>query len=311
MRAPATRRPRRGFTLAELLIVVVLLGLVGSAITTLVVRQQRFYRGANEIIDTRSQLRQAASIIPTELRGLSSIGGDIQALGPQLLQFRAPLGTSIVCQKLLANQVALPPATLASGTVLTSFLGTPAAGDVVYVYDDGASDGGSDDSWVPLTISAVAEVTTACLPATGFTAAGDATQPRYQVTFTSAVPANVRVGAPMRFTRPVRYSLYQASDRLWYLGYEQFAAGAWTGVQPVSGPYLAGDAAAPADRGLEFRYFDEGGAAITAIADAARVARVDVVVRGQTRQPVQLSGAAPTAAFRDSLNVTIAIRNRQ
>jgi prepilin-type N-terminal cleavage/methylation domain-containing protein len=309
---PTPAHPRRGFTLVELLVVIVLLGIVGGTITTLVVRQQRFYRGASEIIDTRSQLRQAASILPTDLRGLSSIGGDIVTLAPQQLEFRAPIGTSIVCER-SGNTVTLPPAVLASGTVLTSFLNTPGAGDVAFVYDDQDASIGSDDQWVPLTVSSVVSPggTTGCPTATGFTQTGDAAQPRMQVTFGGTLPATVIAGAPMRFTRRVRYSLYRASDNLWYLGYEQQVNGSWTGVQPVSGPYLAGDAAAVGDRGLQFRLFNEAGTEVTSLAAATTVARVDIVVRGQSRQPVQLSGTAPTQLFRDSLNVSVAIRNRQ
>jgi prepilin-type N-terminal cleavage/methylation domain-containing protein len=313
----STRRPRRGFTLVELLVVMVMLGLVGSAITTVVVRQQRFYRGANEIIDTRAQIRQAVAILPTELRGLSSVGGDILAIAERQVDFRAPIGTSIVCQKISTNQFALPPDSLYSGQVLTSFLSVPVLGDTVFVYDDGTKVDGSDDVWVTAVVRLVSApiAGTYCLPATGFTALQDASKMRRRYTLSrpdgTSLPTTIQVGAPIRFTRPVRYSLYRATDDKWYLGYSSYDvnAGGWSATQPVSGPYLAGDATAEGDRGLRFRLYNQAGTEVTNVAAAPTVTRVDIVVRGETRQPVQLSGTAPTRAFRDSLNLSVAIRN--
>ena len=54
------RPPRRsGFTLVELLVVLLLLTIVGGALMRMVNNQQRFYRGTYDLIELRSQLRQA------------------------------------------------------------------------------------------------------------------------------------------------------------------------------------------------------------------------------------------------------------
>ena len=73
-------RRRAGFTLIELLISMVLMGLVSAAIVKLLLRQQRFYNSATDLIQTRQQIRQAAGMLPSDLRGISSVGADISAM---------------------------------------------------------------------------------------------------------------------------------------------------------------------------------------------------------------------------------------
>ena len=92
------RRPparRAGFTLVELLIVMVLMSFVASAIVVLLVRQQRFYGSASTVIETRQQIRQAAGILPLDLRGISSIGGDIYAVTKDSIAFRSTFGAAV------------------------------------------------------------------------------------------------------------------------------------------------------------------------------------------------------------------------
>ena len=50
---PARPRARRGFTVIELMVTVVLFGLVMASLMGVLARQQRFSRGTNEVIDTR------------------------------------------------------------------------------------------------------------------------------------------------------------------------------------------------------------------------------------------------------------------
>ena len=67
-------------TLVEIMIALVLLGIISGVIMRVIVRQQRFYQGANQIMTQRGQLRQATSVLPVDLRSLSSVGEDIRAV---------------------------------------------------------------------------------------------------------------------------------------------------------------------------------------------------------------------------------------
>ena len=128
------RAARRGFTLTELLVTITVLGLVMGVVMRLLDRQQRFYRNANEIIDGRSQLRQAASLLPSDLRGISSTGSDVQLMNPTSVQVLANFGSAVICDRRAggalpsANQFDLPPLEGVKNTY-TTWIRQPRAGD--------------------------------------------------------------------------------------------------------------------------------------------------------------------------------------
>ena len=68
----AAGRSRPGFTLAEMLVVMVLLTIVGGSLMGVLSKQQRFYRGVSDLGDLRSQLRQAEAVMSSDIRVGSS-----------------------------------------------------------------------------------------------------------------------------------------------------------------------------------------------------------------------------------------------
>ncbi len=297
----------RGFTLVEVMVALVLVGIVGISVTAALVRQQRFYSGATEVVAVHAQMRDAASILPMELRNISSSAGDISALSDSAIEFRFTYGSAIVCEVAGAT-VTLPPATLSNGNVLASFLGDPDLGDTVFVYDSTAP---AATPWAAhAIISAPMAGTESCRSPNPFVAAADDGAPRLRFGVSPALGSGSPPGSPVRFTRRVRYRLYQAStDRQWYLGHDEYRAGGWSGVQPVSGPYRPYAPGAPTTSGLYLRYFTSGGDAVTGIAAARSIARVEVIVNGRSSRMVSDGGPA-RAVFHDSLHTAVAIRNR-
>ena len=137
MRGSIQRHRPDGFTLIELMIVVALLGIIGAMLTTILVRQQRFHRAVTNLTDTRARMRDIATIMPTDLRSVSTAGKDLLAISDTSMQFRAFIGASIMCRFASAQVIELPPKNLASKSVLTAWINPPAPNDIVYVYDDG------------------------------------------------------------------------------------------------------------------------------------------------------------------------------
>jgi type II secretory pathway pseudopilin PulG len=305
-------------TLVELLIAITLLSVVMGTILTVVMRQQRFYRSASEIMETRSQLRSATSILPVELRGVSTqirdaagniVGSDILSMGPNMIEFRSTFGTGVICDVAGATVTLYPDVLASNGLRFGGFLYEPAAGDLVYLLNNGAG-GSSDDTWDQRVATAATTTTAACTAGLAGGTAADLALPRRELTLAAA--SGAVVGAPVRVARTVKYELYKdATSGLWYLGQSVMdAAGVYPSREPVSGPYLPATTDSTTS-GLFLRYLDVNGNIITTTDLAAResVTQVDIIVRGQTTNDVYGSGFG-TGNKVDRQNVSVAIRNR-
>lgn len=304
----APRDPRResraGVTLAELMVVLVILGLVGAVILRVIVRQQRFYASAAEITSTRGDLRDVATILPTDLRGISSAGGDIYAMSDSSIDFRLPVGTSVACQLGVGlTSIVVPPSTLASRSAVTTWRGTPQAGDSLMIYDDGATTATTDDSWKRYKIS-LAPAAAACPTTTGFTGTAAEAAAGVNLPLSLALPGTSPQGSPIVFFRRAHYGLFLTSSGKTMLGYFDCPAGVCGSPTPIAGPFLP---YAATGSGLQFSYYDSTG---TVTAVTTNVARIDVVARAETAAPVALVGSS-RSYVRDSLAFTVALRNRQ
>ena len=319
----ARRAPRRaGFSLAEILVVVVLLGMIGTSLTLLLMRQQRFHGAIVSVTDARARMRDIATILPTDLRSVSSAGSDILDFGTNHLQFRAFVGTSIVCAYSSGTVIELPPQDMESGTVLTAWINPPAAGDIAYIYDEGTEAGNADDAWTRYTITAVEyAVNPDWCPSTNtppYATADDDDLARYRITLSAAPDqARSKVGSVIRFAREVRYAGYQASDDNWYVGYQTCTANAdpatagTCGAQELlAGPILP-VTADTLTSGLFFVYYNQTGGLVTNVADKATLARVNVGIR-TTSASLRDAAAATTSDLvgGDSLRFAVGIRNR-
>ncbi len=299
------RRARRGLTMVELLVTMVVLAVIGTLVATTMLGQQRFFQNTYEMVGVRRELRTAMSMVPADVRGFSSIGGDVSAFSESSLRFRATFGASIVCARSGASTLFLPPLDLRNHT-LTSWTEQPQPGDTLFAFDEGALRGAEDDRWVPLTVSSITPDLTQCLGAP-FTSAADLLKPRWRVVVAEAVPATVLIGAGLRFAHQVQYALEKspATER-WYLAQTVRRSGAWENPVIVSGPYEV-----PANGGMRLTYFDSLGVQLNPGVGANRIARVDLFM-----QAAGVPGSSPLykggdATPRDSLAFRIAIRNRQ
>lgn len=298
---------RRGFSLVELLIALTMMGVVGIIASRLMLGQQRFYQRTNEQLGIRRELRAAMSLLPAELRSISSSGGDIRTFDTNSMIFRSVLGIGVVCAR-AANAIDIPPTNM-SRNALSGWYSQPQVGDTIWAFNDSLSRGAEDDVWTPLRITAVQSSSTYCPASTYTDATLDAGKPRWRFTVTPNVPDSVGVGAAIRFTRATKYELQQegSTDR-WYLARSEYVGGAWTTPTWVSGPY-----AAPTNlgtSGIRFAMYDSTGAAVTNAANSRSISRIDLRLRATGLNSSGSFGFTGTTNT-DSVLFRIALRNRQ
>jgi prepilin-type N-terminal cleavage/methylation domain-containing protein len=343
-----TRSARQGFTLAELIVAMVLFSLVGGGILTVVMRQQRFYRSTSEIIQQQGQLRQGGNVLPLDLRMVSTsdtlVNGagsannaDIYSRNDWSLEFRRTFGSSLVCAMRTAgttDTIMLYPKALDDVAAVSSWGLPPVEGDSILILDDWTTVGPGDDRWRAYEVKSVTPVKgiKGC-PWKGKTAGdntpllalSDTVRLSYEVALATNTnignpsaagqPVTIIVGAPVRLFRRVRYEIYQAGDTSWYLGYSDClkSYGTWNGcseVTPVAGPYKP-YTGATTENGIVFSYYDANGNELAPGDPSRLISRVDVLMRSQTRNQVTRTGSGPTEHYQDSLLFSIGIRNRR
>lgn len=304
---------RRGFTLAEVVVVVAIGSAVAAVMFATLVRQQRFHASAAAILDVRGQLRDAAEVVAGDLRGAAVGTFGLPVMTDTAVEMYASVASSVICNQLSAVSFSMAPALLESGTTLTSLLVQPDTGDIALIYGNPANEPDSG-RWAPATIASFVSRAASlyCPDSAGFAAAkGGSTGATAFVATLAATPSiPLRKGSPVHFLRRSRYSLYRSSDGKWYLGYRRCGASppySCGSIQPVSGPYDAYSSAVPP--GLGFRYYDASGETLTQASESRRVARVEIVVRGRAAGLSSLHGDA-RAAYRDSAVMTVGLRNR-
>jgi prepilin-type N-terminal cleavage/methylation domain-containing protein len=253
---------RRGHSLLEMVVALTLLGLVLAAVVGTTVRTWRSHFQFGVRADARAQLQAATHALARDLRGLSTVAGDVtSALArDSAIELRTIVGQGVVCDT--GGIVAIQPVS-APDAATAPAPRAPDAGDTMWILLD-------EDTtaiWRDEIVTSARHDGTVCRH--------DGTALRISLAGSSSIP----FGAPVRFTRQIRWSLYRNADG-WFLGRREWnvSLGRFDIVQPVAGP-LAPYGAAP---GLELRYFDDGDAEIAPGAlDTRRIARVDVMLRAK------------------------------
>ena len=293
---------RRGFTMIELLVALVLLGLVSTAIYRVLVNNQRLYMAQTQRIDLSQNIRAAVTILPAEFRELDAFDGDIAAMTATSIDIRAMRWLSFICVPPVLTGNNLGNQMIIRGRAVGDpmFFGSRyinESTDSLFIYLDGNQTTRLDDYYVPARLAATPG-NQQC-PAVGAVPAQPGTRIVFDGNFLPGtnVAGAIPAGAPVRGFERVRYALYQPSgDTSWYIGFQP----AGQTMQPLVGPVLA--------NGLTFQYFNSAGA-VTAV--RTQVARIDITVRARTSQTVRTGGQAPRRAIVDSITTSVALRNNR
>jgi len=244
---PLGRSMRRGFTIIEMLVGMVVGLILMGAVVQLIGVQGRGYRKQREVIDIRETAREAIALISWDLRQSRMGNGPLAALGANSISLRSPRGMGTICAK---------HPTLARYGLWKS------GGNIAATVDDSALVYQfARDKWQPVRITAVG--TPAAMGVTACAWPG-ARPPDVVVEFAVATKADtafIKVGSPFRNFRRVQYAEFQQNGR-WWLGRKVGAAASY---ELLTGPLIA-----PASGGLAFTYYDSLGA-VTANPAGVRV----------------------------------------
>lgn len=293
---------RGGFSLVELVVVLALLALCGEIIGSTLIRQQRFYRGASEVLHAREGVTDAMEVLAADIRRLSR-SDTVRLMADSAFEFFSTIGGTVACAGSSPSQILLAASAGARGNTLGSFATLPDTGDLALLYVDAAPGKRQWQRVRTLSFALVANAGTCLGSSEGADRVG------YSLRLVNAPPAPVAPGTPVRFVRRGRYSLYRASDGEWYLGYRRCDAlgvSSCGSIQPVSGPYKPYNSGSFAT-GLLFEYYDAAGGKLGGIGSASSLARVDITARARSHQRIASDGRA--LSFGDSGRVSIAIRN--
>jgi prepilin-type N-terminal cleavage/methylation domain-containing protein len=287
---------RRGYTLIELLIALVLLGMVSTAIYKVLVNNQRIYLAQTQQIDLQQNIRAAAAILPAEFRQIDAADSDITAMGPDSIRARVIRQVSFLCvAPVLGGGVGQITLTVRQ-TPIYGTRTTFTANDSLLVYYEGDPTRRSDDSWLRGQVKTVTALSSGCAGPSPHDAFVITLDPNWIAGTQANVPGVITTGSPILGFDKVVYRVYQSSDNNWYLGIRSPAS---TGtIQPLVGPLTGPD-------GVTFSYFDANGAVTT---DPTRVARIDIALRARTVSPIRDVSGAITYKV-DSVLTSVALRN--
>ena len=289
---------RRGTTLIELLMVLVLLTLVGGAIIRIALGQQRFLDTVERVMEVHRTAREGADIPREELRAIAAASGDIYEMASDHIEFRSLIATSVICAVDSARTTLSIPGRFAwSG--LTSWMAAPREGDTVLVFD--SSSDSLPSHWLVHTLATGPGAGGRCPMATGL--ARTVAEESDALSFQLSPPLDLAAGTgtSIRIFRRARYQLYRAGAARWYLGSLDCAPARVTPcstIQPVSGPFVSG--------GVRFSYHDSAGAVT---ADPKQVVRIDVLSHAASDVSLRAMGFA-LGIYSDSVITSIALRNR-
>lgn len=283
-----------------MLISLVLMGGVMALAAQLALGQLRHFQGIGVLIGLRGQIGHATTIVARALWGVSPIAGDIVIALDSAIEFHATLGSAVACEG-PPGTVMIPQPRDESGNTLSGFWDAPASGDRMHAFLDDSLGAG----WVTFHVAEPPEPGPAC------TTFGDLS-PSWLIALRE--PITIPAGSTLRFTRPVRLSLYKALDGRWYLGAKDWSGdvGDFSSIQPIAGP-LRPYSQGSGESGLRLRYHDATGVEMLPVADPSRIASITITSRAESDAPLKVAGLVTAASGRyvDSIGTTIALRNAQ
>jgi prepilin-type N-terminal cleavage/methylation domain-containing protein len=312
---------RRGFTLVELMIGLILLLAVGAVTYQLLVNTQRVSRSQSQHIGMQDNARSGAFILADELRevGYDEINAaavplittwlgvvpavvsnpDLIAIGSDSVTYRGMRAVGFTC-----NLVAATPAVVVhnSGAIPFSQIRSLTTNDSLMLYVENDPSIAGDDIWLVVGIT-TAPTSQNCPDGTAglrIPVAFPATLTGIGLDANKVFGSGMVVGGPVRGFEMMQVRSYTSGGKLWLGMRSRPLAG--TTIEPVLGPLANG---AGASQGLTFAFYDASNN-VTAVRNNVR--SVQVTLRPISDEVVRTTGRYANI---DSLSLStrVALRN--
>lgn len=289
---------RRGFTLVELMIVMVLMLIVSAAFGRVMVNGLRVSKAQMVQADLQGNVRVASMVVPLELREIgydsnitsNAVTSDLEVLSATEVQFRAMRGFGVTCGTPTLTEIRIRKPAMSYRP--------PRLSDGFLYFVENDVNLAVDDQWIPLVVTAI-DFSSLC----GADSA---------IALTMAIPevspgvnlalSNIKVGGPVRFFERMRFGSFVDADGLTYLGARSVSLGE-ANYRAVAGPIDPG-------AGLRFRYFNRAGTMLDpGTANPVDVRVMEVLFQGLTTDPVSLAGSSQRATNRMTVQARVALRN--
>lgn len=297
-------RSRRGFTLVELMVALIVAVAVGAVIVRMLVVAQRSARAQTELSALQDNVRAGTLLLLAELReaGFDStqsaaatgtsddVTPDLLEMTPHRLRIRAMRGFSVTCASAAPSTSEI--------TIRLPWRGfrMPTIDEDYLLFVERQTDQATDDEWYPLNVTSI-----------DHSASCDG-HPAIRLYFDDLAPAGITAaaivpGSPVRAYEIMEYGLYSDGAHAW-LGARSISSNE-LGYQPVVGPL-------DPDHGVALEYLNEAGTpagSSGSMADRRSVRAVQLTLRGVTGQPIALGLDQAPALGRFALTMRVALRN--
>jgi prepilin-type N-terminal cleavage/methylation domain-containing protein len=297
---------RRGFTLLELLVSIVLLGIIGLAMARLMTSMLRVTTAQVQVAGAQGTSRSGVLAIPSEFREigydtLPGVGndGDLISIAANRITFRAMRGMGNTCA-----------VTFVGGNTLTELrirkpifgMRSPVAQDSFRLFVENDKSLGGDDQWVSLDVTNIDNTSNCGADEAIRLTIGSA--PVHTGSISSNIlGTEVWVGGPVRWFERMEYAPFiDGTTGRTYIGARRLNLN--NTLDPMIGPL-------PDSTGFALTYYDADNVVLdpTNAANRIKVRSIGINLTGTGTAPVSLYGASSRARGNVPVFTRVALRN--
>lgn len=274
----------RGFTLVELIMGLIIMGMVATVLARVFLSQQRLTVAQVEQASLQANVRTGMLILANELKELAagvSGGSDIKSFSSTTLSYRAMRSFALACR------IGLASVRVRKSVIFGARPITPGR-DSMLVFLERSPTTASDDEWIALAIT---DTNSSTCP--------DGAPALRLATNSPPSPGDVQVDAPVRTFEIMEVAPVSTGGHTW-LGAHSLTKPGGEALTPVAGPITLA--------GLSFAYLDQSG---SPTGTRSNIRSIRITLRGQSDWDVRPGGGISVALqpLLDSLVTTVTLRN--